>query len=73
LRTDAFLFGEAQGRVVVSVSAQNEAAFEALVQTVPFEKLGTVSKGDIQVNQHSFGNISLYKNIFENSLEEKLS
>jgi phosphoribosylformylglycinamidine synthase len=73
LRTDAFLFGEAQGRVVVSVSAQNEAAFEALVQTVPFEKLGTVSKGNIQVNQHSFGNISLYKNIFENSLEEKLS
>jgi len=73
LRTDAFLFGEAQGRIVVSVAPQNEVAFEALVQTIPFEKLGKVTKGDILVNQHSFGSLDSYKNIFENSLEEKLS
>ena len=75
LRTDAFLFGEAQGRVVVSVSPSNQAAFEALLGGLNqgFEKLGTVSTGEVKVDGFSFGALSNYKTIFENSLEEQLS
>jgi phosphoribosylformylglycinamidine synthase subunit PurL len=73
LRTDAFLFGEAQGRVVVSVDPKNQAAFEALLNGLNqgFEKLGTVSTGEVKVDSHSFGALSNYKTIFENSLEEQ--
>lgn len=75
LRTDAFLFGEAQGRVVVSVDPNNQAAFEALLNGLNqgFEKLGTVSSGEVKVDGFSFGALSNYKTIFENSLEEQLS
>lgn len=75
LRTDAFLFGEAQGRVVVSVIPSNQAAFEALLSGLNqgFEKLGTVSTGEVKVDGFSFGSLDNYKSIFENSLEEQLS
>jgi phosphoribosylformylglycinamidine synthase len=75
LRTDAFLFGEAQGRVVVSVSPSNQAAFETLLNGLNqgYEKLGTVSKGEVKVDGFSFGSLDNYKSIFENSLEEQLS
>lgn len=75
LRTDAFLFGEAQGRVVVSVSPSNQAAFEALLSGLNqgFEKLGAVSTGEVKVDGFSFGSLDNYKSIFENSLEEQLS
>jgi phosphoribosylformylglycinamidine synthase len=58
LRNDAFLFGEAQSRIVVSVSSSNIAAFEKLMQDsgVKLEKLGTVTTGNIQnrIFQRSF-------------------
>ncbi|OYU94599.1 MAG: phosphoribosylformylglycinamidine synthase II [Bacteroidetes bacterium B1(2017)] len=74
LRLDAFLFGEAQGRVVVSVKKDKQAEFEKLVsQTIPFEKIGEVSNSGIVVNGLDFGSISSYQTIFENSLEEQLS
>lgn len=75
LRKDAFLFGEAQGRVVVSVNPKNKAAFESLMtqNKMSFECLGTVVKGDISVNGMAFGSIETYKNIHENSLEAQLS
>lgn len=75
IRTDAFLFGEAQGRVVVSVDPKNQTAFESLLIGLNqgFEQLGTVTTGEVLVNAHSFGALSHYATIFENSLEEKLS
>jgi phosphoribosylformylglycinamidine synthase subunit PurL len=75
LRVDAFLFGEAQGRVVVSVAANQIENFEALlVQTeLPFEKIGMVTNGEIKVNGNSFGSLAQYKHTFETSLEEQLA
>ena len=45
VRTDAFLFGEAQGRVVVAVSLSREAQFLDYMATskVPFTALGHVT------------------------------
>lgn len=57
VRKDAFLFGEAQGRVVVSVSTTRETEFIdfMLQQNVPFSALGHVTKGEIRVDDVSYG------------------
>ena len=75
LRTDAYLFGEAQSRVVVSVSKEKMAAFEKEMNAtgVPFSQLGIVSAGDIQVGGVNFGNIQSYTHNYENALAEKLA
>ncbi len=75
IRNDAFLFGEAQGRVVVSVKADNSLQVESFLNNLnmPFEKLGTVTENNIQINGVEFGSVMDYKNIYETSLENKLA
>lgn len=75
IRNDAFLFGEAQGRVVISVKADNSPQVESFLNNLnmPFEKLGTVTENIIQVNGVEFGSVMDYKNIYETSLENKLA
>ncbi len=74
MRTDAFLFGESQSRVVVSINGSECKAVEELLTTmnVKFEKLGTVTNGNIKVNHVDFGSVSEYKTLHENSLENLL-
>ena len=60
VRKDAFLFGEAQGRVVVSVAPDDQERFIELMATseVEFSMLGTVAReGDLFVDEERFGNI----------------
>lgn len=75
IRNDAFLFGEAQGRVVVSVSSSNKEAFEKEMSTTntPFTLLGKVTKGEISVNGVSFGSVTNLKNEYNSALENKLA
>jgi phosphoribosylformylglycinamidine synthase len=75
LRTDAFLFGEAQGRVVISVKANNCAQVESYLNglNMPFEKLGKVTENKIQVNGIDFGQTADFANIYNNSLADKLA
>lgn len=74
-RLDAFLFGEAQGRVVVSVNPAQLAAVESLLHrlNLSFEKLGTVSTNGIKVNGVDFGNTVEFANIYQNSLADSLA
>lgn len=72
IRKDAFLFGEAQSRVVVSVSPDKAAAFEAALGDHPFEYLGTVTGGDIKVSGAGWGNISTWKGLYDNAIEQEL-
>ncbi len=74
VRNDAFLFGEAQSRVVVSVNSSQITAVEDLMNklNVKFEKLGIVTKGMIKVNDVDFGSVNEYKNLHETSLENLL-
>jgi phosphoribosylformylglycinamidine synthase len=71
IRTDAFLFGESQSRIVVSVSASREAAFIDFVSLhdVPISTLGHVTKSEIRVDDTSFGFISDFKKLYDTSLE----
>lgn len=63
IRTDAFLFGEAQGRIVVSVSMENEDNFVDMMMEsrVPFSTLGHVTKGELRIDDISYGSVDEYK------------
>ena len=74
VREDAFLFGEAPSRVVVSVTETGEDVFlDALKDSkTPFMLLGHVTQGKLVVDDKDFGMIADYKGIYNNSLAEKL-
>lgn len=69
-RLDAVLFGEAQGRVVVSVSPENQAAFEAAVGAtgVPFAKIGSVTSGDFVIDGQIVMSLVEAKDLYDNAL-----
>ena len=71
VRTDAFLFGEAQSRIVVSVNMKQETAFIDYMMDLglPFSALGHVTKGELRIDDSSFGFISDVKKNFMTSLE----
>lgn len=75
IRKDAFLFGEAQGRVVVTVSASKEDEFIDFMrkQGAPFTILGHVTKQEIRIDDISFGFVADYKETFDTALEKKLT
>lgn len=73
IRRDAFLFGEAQGRIVVSVSASNVSAVEASLAGVPFEKLGEVTSGDIVIDNETWGTCLHFKNLYNHAIGDKLT
>lgn len=72
IRKDAFLFGEAQGRVVVSVSPNNKTTFEDKLKAlnVEFEFIGVVNSGEIIVDDLNFGTTAEYKELYDTSIEK---
>ena len=75
VRHDAWLFGESQSRVVVSISPTQVADFEAFMKKegVRIEKLGTVTGDSAVVNGEDFGTIGKWKKGFDTRLERMLS
>lgn len=75
IRSDAFLFGESQGRVVVTVSPSRETQFiDFMVENeIPFTTLGHVTKSEVRVDDVSFGFISDLKKVYDNALEELIT
>ena len=71
IRGDAFLFGESQSRVVVSVTPEQETEFlDFMMETgIHFSALGHVTKEELRIDDISFGFISDYARDFENALE----
>ncbi len=74
IRKDAFLFGEAQGRVVVSVSETRETEFiDFMVKSgVPFFALGHVTRGEIRIDDISYGFICDLKKIYDSAIGKHL-
>ncbi len=75
IRPDAFLFGEAQGRVVVGVGEHQEDEFLEFMmsQKVPYTLLGHVTKGKVCVDDEPLGFIAEFKEAYDTSLEKELS
>ena len=59
IRKDAFLFGEAMGRIVVGVDSSKVDDFVDVMLALkfPFFALGHVTKGEIRIDDDSFGYI----------------
>ncbi len=75
IRKDAFLFGEGQGRIVISISNENQNIVEDVLQRndIPFLELGDTTSDQINVDDDSFGNVhewhQLYVNVLDTYLE----
>jgi phosphoribosylformylglycinamidine synthase len=69
-RLDAWLFGEAQGRITVSVKPENKTAFETVIKSMGVELLhiGTVKGTEMEINSESYGSIESYKNLYNNAI-----
>lgn len=74
IRKDAYLFGEAQGRVVVSISPDDQERFIEMMATseVEFSLLGTVNNGFLNVDEQLFGHITDIKMVYDNVLHNIL-
>jgi len=75
IRKDAFLFGEAQGRIVVSIAPADQERFVELMATseIEFSLLGTVAhEGDLLIDDEHFGNIQDIKLVYDNVLHVNL-
>jgi len=74
VRKDAFLFGEGQSRIVVSVSPEQLAAFESTVKesNINHLNLGIVTSGEIKIDSETLKDISHWQNIFNGSLDKYL-
>jgi phosphoribosylformylglycinamidine synthase len=74
VREDAFLFGEGQGRVVVTVSEDQEEEFiEFMMDSgVSFTLLGHVTKGKLMVDDEHYGFITEAKDLYNNALGKLL-
>ena len=75
IRTDAFLFGESQGRMIVSITPNKEDYFIdfMLKKEVPFLALGHVTKGEMRIDDISFGFIEDAKREYENTFEKLIN
>ena len=62
-RMDSYLFGESQGRVVVTIDPAVDTEFKDLMMETktPMVCLGEVTGGEILVDDHDFGKIEDYK------------
>ena len=75
IREDAYLFGEAQGRVVVTIDRDLEDELIDLMQeaNVPYILLGHVTKGKMVIDDDHFCFVNEAKEIYDNAIEQKLS
>jgi phosphoribosylformylglycinamidine synthase len=75
IRRDAFLFGESQSRVVVTVVEDYEEEFLDFVteNNVQVVLLGHVTKGRITVDEDNFGFIEDMRHLYENTIGEEMA
>lgn len=75
VRKDAFLFGEAQSRVIVSVKKEDEDKFIDLMMDsgAEFEYIGDVTGKAMVIDEESFGTIAEAKTVFDSALGKILN
>ncbi len=74
MRNDAFWFGEAQGRVVVSVADNQMEDFLKLTEQlgVEIDELGKVTSKNVMVNDSDWGNINEWKHKYDTAIENMI-
>ncbi|MBI1182762.1 phosphoribosylformylglycinamidine synthase subunit PurL [bacterium] len=72
-RKDAYLFGEAQSRVVVTVKPEQKAAFESAMSGKALQLLGTVTANNkMTIDGEDFGSVKDSKDVYDNVLQAHL-
>ncbi|MDB5231375.1 MAG: purL [Chitinophagaceae bacterium] len=71
IRNDAYWFGEAQGRVVISCSKENAQGIKqkASVAGIEVTEIGKVYSGNILINDIDFGPVEVWKKKYDTALE----
>lgn len=70
IRPDAYLFGESQSRVLVSVSIEQQASFLQLVEDFPCHSIGVVTSGAVFVGGESWGTIDDWRGLHESAIHQ---
>jgi phosphoribosylformylglycinamidine synthase len=75
IRKDAFLFGEAQSRVVVTVKQSKEDEFLSVINRhdVDFSCIGVVTSALMYVDKEKWGTASTFQDIYDNALAKALN
>jgi phosphoribosylformylglycinamidine synthase len=70
LRKDAFLFGEAQSRAVVTIDPHEQPILERILHAMelPFTLLGEVTTGEIVIDGKNYGDIQSIGELYDNAL-----
>jgi len=73
LRKDAYLFGEGQSRVIVSVAPEQEEKFKNLMSDHSYEEIGVVTDGVIMVGEEDWGNLEEWKEKYDTVIEKAMA
>ncbi len=73
LREDAYLFGEGQSRVLVTVKADHIEKFENALSNFSHERIGLVTSGEMLVNGDFWGTIDWWQEQYDSAIEDHLS
>lgn len=74
-RKDAFLFGESQSRIVVSVSPglQDEFIDKMMSEEVEFSLLGEVTGSALLIDNESWGDVNEWKEIYDEAIGNEMN
>jgi phosphoribosylformylglycinamidine synthase subunit PurL len=72
-RKDAWLYGEAQSRALVSVAIEKIKEFEQSLGEFPHEKIGVVTTGEMVVDGDFWGTIDWWKEKYDEAIGNYLS
>src|SRR4029078_7833389 len=75
IRNDAFWFGEAQSRILISCSNEKLQSLkrEAASSGIDICILGKVTNGEIKINKESWNDIKEWKTLYVTSIEKLLA
>jgi phosphoribosylformylglycinamidine synthase len=75
IRKDAYWFGEAQSRVVISVSKENRDDFNMLLEKmeITVTYLRTVTSGAVSIDGEDWGNVTDWKEKYDNAIGKLLA
>ena len=73
IRKDAFLFGEGQSRIILTVDSFLQQQLENVLAGFDLVQIGTVSSGEIVIDGKSWGSIEDWKELYDTAIENQLS
>ena len=73
IRKDGYWFGESQSRVVVSIKEEKVNEFKKILGDHPYEELGFVTRGTVEVDGLDWGLISSWKEKYDTAIEDTLN